>query len=179
MMNSKPQERPERNYQLHVPADFTSRESDPGSQWTNNERVPKPVQWTDYFLPIQKSNTVRPVPKQSDHRHAQSSGNSQPTALSHNPTVTCFIYKHAYIYVYVYNVIINSWTPVTTRLFIIGCGQNIRDKNVRVQIRLILRNPQIQHVNCWTFSTSCISWTLVQFIIRKMKTLPPYVGSVT
>ena len=73
----------------------------------------------------------------------------QPCGITQQLRVLYTNILYIYVYVYVYNVvIINSWTPVTTRLFIIGCGQNIWDKNVCVQIRLILRNPQIQHANC-------------------------------
>ena len=105
MMNSKPQERPERNYQLHVPADFTSRERDPrksaDKHWTGLKSDPQTVRWTDGSRYENRTLFVQyrtKCKKQRDCRHAQSSCNSQPTALLHNPTVTCFIYKHAYIF---------------------------------------------------------------------------------
>lgn len=33
-MNLEPQKRPEKTYKLHVPADFTSGDKDPNTQWT-------------------------------------------------------------------------------------------------------------------------------------------------
>lgn len=125
MTNSKPQERPERNYQLHDPADFISRERDPGSQWTNNERAPKPIRrrCNKQIIPFRYENRTLFVQyrtkckNQSDYRHAQCCCNSQPTALLHNPTVSCFIHIHAYICVN-NDIIINSWKPVTTWLLL-------------------------------------------------------------